>query len=48
MLYDIINKKGATYYGIASAVGLIITHIYEQSEEPLPLSTYETLFFFSC
>jgi len=39
--YEIINRKGATHYGIASAIELLITHIYEEDDEPLPVSTYQ-------
>ncbi|MDO4978914.1 MAG: L-lactate dehydrogenase [Candidatus Saccharibacteria bacterium] len=39
--YDIINKKGATYYGIGACVTKIVNAILEDTKEVLPVSTYD-------
>lgn len=39
--YDIINKKGATYYGIGACVGNIINCILDDEHRVLPVSNYD-------
>jgi len=39
--YDIINKKGATYYGIGACVTNIINCILDDESRVLPVSTYD-------
>ncbi len=39
--YDIINKKGATYYGIGACVTNIINCILDDETRILPVSTYD-------
>lgn len=39
--YDIINKKGATYYGIGACVTNIINCILDDENRVLPVSTYD-------
>lgn len=39
--YDIINKKGATYYGIGACVTNIINCILDDETRILPISTYD-------
>lgn len=38
--YDIISKKGSTYYGVASAVSRIVDAILKDSHSVLTVSTY--------
>lgn len=39
--YDIINKKGATYYGIGASVARIINCILADERRVLPVSSYD-------
>ena len=39
--YDIIEKKGATYYGIATCVAQIITSIFNDEMRILPVSSFD-------
>ncbi|MBR2726058.1 L-lactate dehydrogenase [Candidatus Saccharibacteria bacterium] len=39
--YDIIEKKGATYYGIATCVTQIITSIFNDEMRILPVSSFD-------
>lgn len=39
--YDIIEKKGATYYGIATCVAQIVTSIFNDEMRILPVSSYD-------
>ena len=39
--YDIIDKKGATYYGIADCVALILNCILNDEMRVLPVSSYD-------
>ena len=39
--YDIINKKGATYYGIGACVTDIVNNILHDEQRVLPVSTYD-------
>ena len=39
--YAIINKKGATYYGIATCVIQIINSIFNDEMRILPVSSYD-------
>ena len=40
--YSIINKKGATYYGIGVALARITKAIFDDEKTVLPLSVYQT------
>lgn len=40
--YDIIDKKGATYYGIATCVAQILNSILNDEMRVLPVSSYDT------
>lgn len=40
-VYDIINKKGATYYGIATCVAQILNCILNDEMRILPVSSYD-------
>lgn len=39
--YEIINRKGATYYGIASSVVMILNSILNDEMRVLPVSSYD-------
>ena len=39
--YEIINKKGATYYGIGACVTRIVNCIFNDENRVLPVSTYD-------
>lgn len=39
--YEIINRKGATYYGIASSVVMIMNSILNDERRVLPVSSYD-------
>lgn len=39
--YEIINKKGATYYGIGTCVNDIINNIIQDEHRVMPVSTYD-------
>jgi L-lactate dehydrogenase len=39
--YDIIEKKGATYYGIATCVVEIVNSIFNDEMRILPVSSYD-------
>ena len=39
--YDIIDKKGATYYGIATCVAQILNSILNDEMRVLPVSSYD-------
>ena len=39
--YDIIDKKGATYYGIATCVVDIVNCIFNDEMRVLPVSSYD-------
>lgn len=39
--YEIINKKGATYYGIGACVARIVNCIFNDENRVLPVSTYD-------
>ena len=40
--YDIIEKKGATYYGIATCVVSILNCIFNDEMRVLPVSSYDS------
>jgi L-lactate dehydrogenase len=40
--YEIINKKGATYYGIGACVTDIVNNIVFNERRVMPVSTYDT------
>ena len=39
--YEIINKKGATYYGIAASVVMILDSIFNDEMRVLPISSFD-------
>ena len=39
--YDIINKKGATYYGIGACVTRIVNCILNDERRVMPVSSYD-------
>jgi len=39
--YEIINRKGATYYGIGACVTDIVTNILNDEHRVMPVSTYD-------
>lgn len=41
--YEIINKKGATYYGIGACVANIVSNILNDERRVLPVSSYDDL-----
>ena len=40
--YEIIDRKGATYYGIATCVVQILNSIFNDEQRVLPVSSYDT------